>query len=524
MSKIISAKNLNQAISLSEKVLQREMIKSVKHILFEENKTTIHNYNESDKDKIYIPSETGKIFHKSDSFVKLVMGPYGSGKTTMCLHDIVKRSCEMPAWSNGRRRSRFAAVRNTSGELYSTTLKSWLMWFGDLGDITKRQKPLLTYEHIFNDGDGLVELELMFIALDREDDVRKIKSFEITGAYINELSEVPQAALVHLKGRVNHRYPSKSFCDSNYWSGIIADTNPPDTDHWIHEEFYQNPCSDYKLFRQPPGLLKTESGEYLYNPNCDNFEHLDRTYYTRMANGQKADFIKVFCLGEFGTVSLGKTVYPEYNHDLHSVENLDLIEGLPIHLGWDFGLTPACIVCQVSARGILHVIKEFCSEGMGIRTFAKNIVLPSLAKDFRGFKIEISSADPSGLTGDQIAEEMSCIGELNTLGIPTQGAESNIIETRLNSVRFFLTSMIDGKPAFIISRKGCPTLVKGFQKGYVYKRLRVVGEEKYEEKPNKNKYSHPHDALQYIAMDFSPSMLLESEEDKVDMNNPAMMC
>ena len=190
----------------------------------------------SDQNKIYIPSGTGHIAHLDNSFVRIIMGPYGSGKSTWAATEIVRRACAVPMWHAGRRRSRWGIVRNTSGELSSTTLATWLAWFEDLGDIRRRQKPIMTYEHTFNDGHGVVELELLFIALDRPEDVRKIKSLELTGCYINELSEVPKAALAHMKGRVN-RYPSKAFCHEPYWSGIIADTNPPEDDHWIYKDF-----------------------------------------------------------------------------------------------------------------------------------------------------------------------------------------------------------------------------------------------------------------------------------------------
>src|SRR6185437_12363852 len=106
------------------------------------------------KDLIYVPTATGALFHSDNSFIRLIMGPFGSGKTTCAINEIVRRACAMPVWKSGRRSSRWIIIRNTSGELYSTTLQSWLAWCGDLGDIKKRQKPLLTYEHTFNDGHG----------------------------------------------------------------------------------------------------------------------------------------------------------------------------------------------------------------------------------------------------------------------------------------------------------------------------------------------------------------------------------
>jgi len=501
--------------------------RSQRHITFEDDRTIIHA---SDSDKIYIPSATGKRFAASNGFVDLVIGPYGSGKSTMCVQRIVRSVCEMPYWYNGRRRARWAIVRNTSGELYSTTLQTWLTWFADLGDFTKRQKPLLTYEHIFNDGNGIVELDLIFIALDRPDDVRKIKSLELTGVYLNELSELPQNVLSHFKGRVNGRYPSRSFCPDPYWSGIIADTNPPDEDHWIFKDFEVNVTPSYTVFHQPSGLLedkdgfiKDSDGNYIQNHEADNACHLSRDYYPKLAEKQSEGFIKVYCGGKYGLVESGKRVYPEFNYDFHSVPHIDAVQGDPLYLGWDFGLTPACVVVQISQRGQIKVLKEYLAEDMGIKTFAKNVVIPQLAIDFPYNKVGSSEADPAGIAGDQIMEELSCIGELNSLGINTNPASTNDPDVRINSVRYFLNLMLDGKPSFIISRNACPVLVKGFMSGYHFRRMSVSGDERYQDVPNKNKYSHPHDALQYVLMKLAGKSK-EPEKPKVDpfANNTVM--
>jgi hypothetical protein len=507
-----------------KEINNRKNLETYTHLRFDGKETVIYA---SHQNKIYIPTATGELAHNDDSFVRLIMGPYGSGKSTWAINEIIRRTNAMPYWFNGRRRAKWAIVRNTSGELYSTTLQTWLTWFGELGDIKKRQKPLLTYEHVYNDGKGVVELELIFIALDREEDLRKIKSLEVTGAYINELSEVPQGALAHFKGRVNHRYPSRAFCNEPYWSGIIADTNPPDVDHWIFKDFETKNLDSYKIFHQPAGLLKIEEGNnnrWIQNPNCDNANNLAADYYTKLAEGQTEDFIKVYCLGDYGSVSFGKRVYPEYNDDLHSKPTLEAVQGEPIHLGWDFGLTPACIVLQVSQRGQIRVLKEYVTEDMGIRTFAKNIVIPSLQRDFPYNKIGISRGDPSGVAGDDIMEELSCIGELCSLGINTLPARSNDLEPRIGSVRFFLNTMIDGQPAFVISREGCPVFRRGFIKDYCYKRVSVSGEERYREVPHKNSSSHPHDAGQYIVMEFAADRILSEKVpvQKVDMWNPVM--
>lgn len=489
------------------------------HIEITDDKTILH----SKPSKIYVPNTTGHAFHHDDSFIRVIFGAYGSGKTTASINEIVRRACSMPVWQHGRRRSRWAIVRNTSGELVSTTLQSWLAWFGDLGDIYKRQKPILTYEHTFNDGHGVVELELLFIALDKTEDIRKIKSLELTGCYINELSEVPQAALSHMKGRVN-RYPSKAFCEKPYWSGIIADTNPPEDDHWIYKTFEEQRPEGYKLFKQPPGLLKVD-GHWQRNPQADNAANLPDDYYEKLAEGQTEEFVKVFCLGQYGNVGFGKRVYPEFNSDLHGMEELTPVQGESLILGWDFGLTPACVVMQLSPRGQLMILKEYVADGMGIRSFADSIVMPGILRDFPYNKVGLSVGDPAGNARNEIMEEMSCIGELNSLGIATIPAQTNDIDPRLGSVRYFLNKMVDGKPALVIDKRKCPVLYKGFVKDYIYMRVAVSGEERYKDKPNKNAASHPMDAMAYACLEIASDRITKDKmanQKMVDMYNPVM--
>jgi hypothetical protein len=513
---MMSASSIANRIKLIEEKRRKG---STRHVTINQNGMIIHATQE---DKIYVPTPTGHTAHLDDSFVRIIMGPYGSGKSTWAASEIVRRACGVPVWYSGRRRSRWAIVRNTSGELQTTTLATWLAWFEDLGDISKRQKPIMTYEHTFNDGNGVVELELLFIALDRPDDVRKIKSLELTGCYINELSEVPKAALAHMKGRVN-RYPSKAFCKEPYWSGIIADTNPPEDDHWIYKDFEEQSFPNHKLFKQPPGLIKNDDDKWIRNPDADNVDHLPDNYYEMLAEGQSSDFVKVFCLGQYGSVGFGKRVYPEFNPDVHAVDSLSAIQGDPLIIAWDFGLTPACVVMQLSPRGQLLVLKEYVGQDIGIRNFADSIVIPSLARDFPYCKVGTSVGDPAGNHRSEVIEEMSCISELSSLGIPTHGARTNDIDPRLASVRYFLNKMVDGKPCFVLNRRECPTLFKGFVKDYVYARLAVSGEERFKDKPNKNMSSHPMDALGYGCLEIASDRIAQdkmADQKPIDMFNP----
>jgi hypothetical protein len=179
----------------------------------------------------------------------------------------------------------------------------------------------------------------------------------------------------------------------------------------------------------------------------------------------------------------------------------------------------------LSARGQLLILKEYVSENMGIRTFAESVVMPGLLKDFPYCKVESSVGDPAGNARDQIHEEMSCIGELNSLGIVTTAARTNDLEPRLGAVRFFLNRMVDGKPALLLDKKNCPTLFKGFVKKYVYARVAVAGEERYKDKPTKNMASHPMDALGYGCLEIASDQVTQDKfgtHKHENMFNPVM--
>jgi hypothetical protein len=135
----------------------------------------------------------------------------------------------------------------------------------------------------------------------------------------------------------------------------------------------------------------------------------------------------------------------------------------------------------------------------------------------------MSIGDPAGVARSEVMEEMSCIGELCSLGIDTKAARTNDIEPRLGSVRYFLNKMVDGKPGLALDRKNCPILFKGFVKDYIYMRVAVSGEERYKDKPHKNMASHPMDACGYGCLEVASDRIAMDKtagKEPVNMFNP----
>lgn len=401
---------------------------------------------------------------------------------------------------NGTRYTRWAVLRNTYPELKSTTIKTWQDWFPESVAPFKWDTPITSHLKIADIGDGTaLDMEVMFMAMDRPEDVGKLKSLELTGAWGNEASELDKAVIDMLTQRVG-RYPAARRGGPT-WTGVLMDTNSPDDDSWWYKLAEESNLQGWKFFAQPGALyLDLADGQYKPNPLAENIQNIPGgyQYYLNMLAGKSDDWIKVFVLNEYGSTMSGKPVYPEWKESFHLAKGpLQPIMGAPLILGWDFGLTPACAVFQMTPKGQMIMLREYVSEGMGIRQFANDVVRPALFNEFPRFKIE-SVGDPAGTQRAQ-TDEKTCMQELFEAGFPTEPAPTNEFVARREAVAFWLTRNVGGEPAFLVD-PSCKQTRKGFNGGYNYVRMNVSGGTRYKDRPDKNQFSHIHDAIQYAAL------------------------
>jgi hypothetical protein len=470
------------------------------------------------REAAYEPPPTGLKLHQDNSLVRLIIGPYGSGKSTSCCAEIIFRTCGMPPCIDGVRRARWAIVRNTYADLEATILKTWNEWFGELGIVSHKMSPRIYYHHTFNDGHGMIELEVMFIALDRPDhySLRKLKSLEVTGVYLNELCELSELGLANFQGRIR-RYPAKRMCKHKYFAGIIADTNPPPPDHWLYRKFETDRPAGFVIFHQPPAVLPSDEAEcgYIINPEAENLKNYTdgERYYLDMIAGQTDEFIKVYAMGQYGMVSMNKAVFPSYNDNLHSKNKIEINRDIPIRIRVDYGVVcPAALISQFY-DGRLFVLKEFIGEYMSISDLFEHSVEPWLNKNCgkdengKAMVVETVLGDPANTDNG--------LEQLQERGYIVEAALTNDIERRISAVRYFLGLLVPGGPKILISREGCPKLREGMLGRYSYKRLKVVGEERYRDVPDKiHPTSDIHDCLQYDALDAKELDFLQEEEEE----------
>ena len=470
--------------------------------------------------------EVLKNFMKDHTFFRGIRGPVGSGKSVGCCVEVFRRALEQEKSPDGIRKSRWAIIRNTNPQLRTTTIKTWLDWFpeNDWGKFTWS----VPYTHNIKKGE--VELEVIFLALDRPEDVKKLLSLELTGIWINEAREIPKSIIDACTMRVG-RYPSMRDGGPS-WTGVIADTNAPEEDHWWPIMSGEVPIPDHipreqakmlvkpdnwQFFVQPPAMLeeKHEDGEiknYKENPEAENKKNMLKSYYNNLIRGKTKSWIDVYVMNRLGSIQDGKPIYPMFAAEVHvGKEEIPIAANLPVYVGLDFGLTPAATIGQ-KVRGRWFIQQEIVAVDMGIVRFAE-VLRQELATRFSAASEVIIFGDPAGDFRAQ-TDESTPFHILRGAGLRAFPAPSNSVDLRLEAVSSQLTKMVEGKPAFLVDRR-CAQLVKGFEGGYQYRRMEVSGE-RYSDKPDKNMFSHIHDALQY--------MMLGAGEGRALMNTqkPAM--
>lgn len=195
----------------------------------------------------------------------------------------------------------------------------------------------------------------------------------------------------------------------------------------------------------------------------------------------------------------GKPVFEDYDKSRHqSRYPQEAHLGLPLLCGWDFGLTPACVVAQLRGN-TLHILKEFIATNASIEKFYPAVMneLAQLFPEWRDRKKDfINYIDPAGLHEAQ-TDQRTCAGVMATAGAKNIFPGPIDWESRRKAVEHFLLLHTKEGAGLQLYAPDCPKLSKGFQGGYRYP-------EKYSQlepgkpKPLKDDFSHVADAAQYL--------------------------
>lgn len=437
-----------------------------------------------------------------------IMGPLGSGKTFGAIQRMLLHMQEQAPNAQGVRPTRWFVVRNTYSDLETTTMKDFQAIFkdGELGRMKGSKPP--NYKALFRLEDGTtVEAEVIFLALDREEDVRKLRGAQGTGFWLNEVKEL-EKAIVNMADARHGRYPSMG--DGGVmptWHGLLGDTNAPDEDHWYFHAAEVTREPGWEFFRQPGGVVpvidphthEPIEGKWELNPAAENLQNLVPDYYQALLANKEPDWISVMLSNEYGFTIDGKPVHPEFRDSIHTArEAISYNPSWPLIIGIDFGRTPAAAITQRDpVLDRRFVIDEIVTEDMAASQFG-----PMLKRHLEQNYPECWNTgvqiwgDPAGDNlGDAI--DSSAMAILRSAGIPCQPTTSNAPPVRRAALANVINrNAMDQRSAFLLSPK-CSVLRKGLMGGFCYRRIKVPGSERYTEHPDKNHFSHIVEALEY---------------------------
>jgi hypothetical protein len=438
-----------------------------------------------------------------ESRALLLIGPFGTGKTTAAAFKIIML---MSKWvlpdKSGKRKTRFAVVRNTMGQLKDSTIKAYLDWFPP-------QEFNGRYHMTDRDATYRIdnrEIEICFRALDDENDVRKLLGSEFTGAHIDEAKEIPRIIMTGLMGRF--RYPPKKDQpdERDPFTGprqVLLTTNYPNRDHWLHLDFVAKTKLKYRILEQ------TQE---------ENKHNLPEDYYENMAIdfADRPDMLKTLVMGQWGMTYKGKLVFPEWVEKSFVAHGpIPPDSGKIFHRGWDnTGLHPACVISQLNSQLQWCLLQEFWHEDLGITDFTEWVHL--WCKDnLHGAKFR-DQVDPACRNRGVDPTKGSALDWMkkyfNEQGASFDwefGVQTPTVRREAVASRLIVKS---GRPMMLVD-PSCTLIIDGFNGGYHRKEIGNSGV--YKTEPHKDKYADVSDAYQYTATKLFTTQIVKPQAQSV---------
>jgi hypothetical protein len=481
-------------------------------------------------------------FANDQTSISVIMGPYGSAKTTGGgFRKVLNSALWQPVGPDGAKRVKWAFFRDTYGHLETNIMADWFMWFPR----TEKNFSLRNNRHqlrldipLKNGAVQVLLLDILFRACEGKSAEELAKGLSLTGAWLNEMDTLHKDLFTYIFPRCGrYRTPGTPL---GGWSGLIGDMNAPAEDNWVYDfavnknigltadelAGYQKqfgPNFGLKFWRQPGGL----------DPNAENLANLPDGYYERLQIGMAGQDVRRFVHNDFGAVSSGSPVYSQWRDERHCLDSIAPDKALAIHFGIDGGNTPAVVMLQKTLTGQIRQIDECVIYKPGKKDqlertgpYEFGVYVGEYWNEHYGtFKLgETHWADPAAWEGgahrhveDKVWIEKFREGFNATVGqkirIKPAPVKGNLITPRLEAVRSVLRDDPTGQPRYVVSAK-CKVTREGFNRGYVNVRVEYsTGGGRWKDEPLKNEFSHVHDGLQYGILGLTK---FEGWQDQID--------
>jgi hypothetical protein len=295
---------------------------------------------------------------------------------------------------------------------------------------------------------------------------------------------------------------------------VQVTSNPADEDHWTYSAAITRP------------IMRPEHAPDLWTetiriPYGDNPARTDR-----MRQATKAAYSKDPALwarlveGRFAFAQIGEKVCPEYNERLHRATSpLPIFPRAKSFRFYDGGLTPTCIIGQITPSGQMFIKRTFRGVNIGMRQLLERDVVPFI--NSTKFK-DCTDWDD---IGDSALNQRGQADSTHTASGVIYGVFGNALvdgaiswEARREAMKHALTRMPDGEP-FVQIDPSDEILHKSLRGGWHY--AQDSSGNIIRAKPVKDIHSHPGDAFAYGCSVYSPGVREQSTEEREALEAPA---
>lgn len=431
-----------------------------------------------------------------------IMGPIGSGKTTASVKKIALEAARVRPAADGVRRYTIGVWREKYNQLWQATLPSWWKVFPkDFPGSSWTGASPRAAEHIvrWQDAFGLVELKALFLAFGDVADPDDLRGYQFADCWLNEIDTLPEHLFEYLIGRVGRDPPEEMM---GRRGRIFGDMNAPDVTGWAYREFVET--RRYALYRQPSGLAR----------DAEIPAGLTRDYYLRQveANRHKPWYVRRMIENIPGFTRGTDMIYDRWDDQrLVAGSTLPVIGELPIIVGIDGGLTPAAVYVQEMPDGAPQVLAEITLDHGGMEELSRAMLAleARLCPDHthRDFH---TVCDPAMRAGEEteLGSDRARLARL--LKRDVKLGRTNEPTARWDAVRELIERALRaGRP--MVDRR-CIRLIRGFNQTYHFRKIIGTSERSG---AVKGPDSHPHDGLQYAAMEFGHARARLLERDRL---------
>jgi hypothetical protein len=365
-----------------------------------------------------------------------------------------------------------------------------------------------------------VDAEVYFLAVP-DGQYDKLGSLEATGFLINEIADYGDQGIISAVMGSMARYPSKDMFSKEYLAQcekegkpayparLLADFNPPSSDHWL-QKLETDPPHTVKFFAQKPPLIEsnTESPgsverlglHYTPNPQCTfaKIQSKGYTYWTDLLGTAEPYYVESRILGRYSKTVKGKAVFAAYDEPHHlAASRIDYsaFAGQLIIVGIDHSGLHAAAVITGYMNNTFYVLDEVAVTDTSYEVFLEDHLIPVLNANFGDCEIK-AVLDPAN--SRMSLNKGTALQMTLDAGFDADLASTNILADRLEAVN----RLLNKREGFKVDPRA-EIMIQGFRGRYHFKNVpNKPGI--YSEMPAKDtQHADVMDALGYAALGFN---------------------